>query len=72
MAGREVGSARKAEWDGGMLRRGMELTEWLSLSSQTAGGGPSVVERVRHRRVEHELWDGLGLGGIEGRGLIEE
>ena len=48
------------------------MAEWLSLSGQTAGGGPSVVELARQRLVEHEVWDGLGLGGIEGRSLIQE
>ena len=50
----------------------MEVAEWLSLSGQTAGGGPSGVELVRRRLVEDEVWDGLGLSGIEGRGLVEE
>ena len=48
------------------------MAEWLSLSGQTAGGGPSVVELARQRLVEHEVWDGLGLGGIEVRSLVEE
>ena len=44
---------------------------------ETAGGGPSGVELVRHRLVEHEVWYryptlvGLGLGGIEGGSLIQ-
>ena len=54
-------------WDG---RK--EVAEWLSSSGQTAGGGPSVVELVRQRLVEREVGYGLGLGEIEGRGLIEE
>ena len=55
------------------------MAEWLSSSGQTARSGPAVVELVWQRLVEHELWYGyptllvgLGLGGIEGRGLIEE
>ena len=72
MAGREVGSARKVEWDGGCSDGRKEVAEWLSLSGQTAGGGPSVVELVGQRLVEHEVRDGLRLGGIEGGGLIEE
>ena len=39
----------------------------LSLSGQTAGGGPSGVELVGQRRVEHEVRDGLSVGGIGGR-----
>ncbi len=31
-----------------------------------------MVELVGHRWVEDEFWYGLGLGGLEGRGLIEE
>jgi Protein of unknown function (DUF3179) len=34
--------------------------------------GPSVVEIGGQRRGEHEVWDRLGLGGLEGRALIEE
>ena len=50
----------------------MELAEWLSLSWRTAGGRPSGVELVGQRLIEHEVWDGLGLGGIEGRSLTQE
>ena len=54
----------------------VEVAEWLSLSGQTAGrtagGRRSGVELVGQRLIEHEVWDGLGLGGIEGRGLVEE
>jgi hypothetical protein len=32
----------------------------------------SVVELVGQRRVEHEVRYRLGLGGIEGRSLVEE
>ena len=45
----------------------IEWAEWLSLSGQRAGGGPLGVEVVGQRLVEHEVWDGLDLGGIEGR-----
>ena len=48
----------------------VEVAEWLSLSGQTAGG--AGVELVGRRLIEHELWDGLGLGGIEGRSLTQE
>ena len=48
------------------------MAEWLSLSGQTSGGGPSRVELVGQRLIEHEVWYGLGLGGIEGRSLIQE
>ena len=42
------------------------------LARETAGGGPSVVELVGQRLVEHEVWYRLGLGGIEGGRLIQE
>ena len=48
------------------------MAEWLSLSGRTAGGGPSVVELVRQRLVEHEVWYRLGVGGVEGGRLIQE
>ena len=50
----------------------IEVAEWLRLPGRTAGGSPSVVELVGQRRVEHEVWDPLGLGRLEGRGLVEE
>lgn len=34
--------------------------------------GASEVEVVGQGLVEVEIWDGLGLGGVEGRSLIEE
>jgi len=46
-----------------------EVAEWLSLAGEAS---PSVVEVVGQRRVEHEVRYGLGLGGIEGRGLVEQ
>ena len=48
------------------------MAEWLSLSGRTAGADVSVVELVGQRLIEHELWDWFGLGGIEGRSLVEE
>jgi len=36
------------------------------------GADVSVVELVGQGLVEHELWDWFGLGGIEGRSLVEE
>ncbi len=42
------------------------------LARETTGGGPSVVELVGQRLVEHEVWDWLGFGGIEGGSLVEE
>ena len=39
---------------------------------EDSGGRPSAVELVGQRLIEDEVWDGLGLGGIEGRGLVEE
>ena len=49
-------------------------------SERPGGGGcsdrldavGSVVEVGGQRRVEHEVWDRLGLGRVEGRGLVEE
>ncbi len=37
-----------------------------------ADSGASGVEVVGQGLVEVEVWDGLGLGGVEGRSLIEE
>ena len=48
------------------------MAKWLSLSGRTAGADVSVVELVGQRLIEHELWDWFGLGGIEGRSLVEE
>ena len=50
----------------------IEVAEWLRLPGRTAGGSPSVVELVGQRRVEHEVRYGLGLGGFEGRSLVEK
>ena len=46
-----------------------EVAEWLSLAGEAR---PSVVEVVGQRLIEHELWDWFGLGGLEGRSLVEE
>ena len=44
--------------------------------AEAVGGGSlgkaSVGEIVGQRRVEHEVRYGLGLGGLEGRSLVEE
>jgi hypothetical protein len=45
--------------------------EWPGVLRQTAGGR-SVVGVGGQGLVEYEHWDRLGLGGIEGRALIEE
>ena len=45
------------------------MAEWLSLSGEAS---PSVVELVGQRLIEQEFWDWFGLGGIEGRSLVEE
>ena len=50
----------------------VEVAEWLRLSGGVAWGKASVGELVGQRRVEHEVRDGFGLGGIEGRSLVEE
>ena len=71
-AARGMGEAGKVEWDGGMLRRADGGGRMAQLVWGTAGGGRSVVELVRQRLVEHEVWDGLGPGGIEGGSLILE
>ena len=57
---------------GGCSEGRKEVADSLSLSGQTAGGGPSGVELVGQRPVEHEVRDGLGVGRIEGRSLIEQ
>ncbi len=49
----------------------VEVAEWLRLWG-VAWGKASVGEIVGQRRVEHEGRDGLGLGGLEGRSLVEE
>ena len=57
---------------GGCSAGRMEVAEWLGFAGRQREGGPSVVELVRQRLVEHEVWDGLSLGRIEGRSLIQE
>ena len=61
-------------WNGrwGCSAGRVEVAKWLSLSGRTAGADVSVVELVGQRLIEHELWDWFGLGGIEGRSLVEE
>jgi len=61
------------QWDVGMFKRaegGGRMAQRVRTDS--GEGRPSVVELVGQRLVEHEVRYGLGLGGIEGRGLIEE
>ena len=48
----------------------MRAAGWPRVFRQQAGGR-SVVEVGGQRRVEDKVWDGLGLGKIEGRGLVE-
>ena len=48
------------------------MAEWLRLSGGVAWGKASVAEIVGRRLVEHEHGDWFGLGGIEGRSLVEE
>ena len=48
------------------------MAERLRLSGRAAGPAPSVVELVGQRLIEHEHGDWFGLGGIEGRSLVEE
>ena len=59
------------EWDAGMFRR----AERGGLKAQAARedrGADVSVELVGQRLVEHEVRDWFGLGGIEGRSLVEE
>ena len=67
VAARGMGEAGKVEWDAGMLSRadgGGRIAQLVR--SDNGGGRPSVVEFVRQRLVEYEVWYRLGLGGIEG------
>ncbi len=43
-----------------------------AVSGRAAGPAPSVVVLVGQGRVEHEVRDWFGLGGIEGWSLVEE
>ena len=68
-----VGGAREADWDVAMFRPGG--SRWPNGSGCPGGqrgAAPSVVEHVGQRLVEHEVRDWFGLGGIEGRSLVEE
>ena len=65
------------ERDAWMLRRadrGGRMAQPVREDGAGGGpwGGPSVVELVRQRLVEHEGWHGLDVGGIEGRSLVEQ
>ena len=73
VAARGVGDARKVVWDVGMFRRaGRGGRMAKPVLEDSVGGRPSVVELVGQRLVEHEVWDGLGRSGLEGRSLVEE
>ena len=72
VAARGVGEAQRVEWDVGMLRRAGRGGRMAQPAGEDSGGRRSVVEPVGQRLVEHEVWDGFGFGGIEGRGLVEE
>ena len=72
VAGRGVGEAQRVEWDVGCRDGRVEVAKWLRLSGRAAGPAPSVVVLVGHRLVEYEHGDWFGLGGIEGRSLVEE
>jgi hypothetical protein len=50
---------------------GSERPGGRGCSDRLEAGG-SVVEVGGQRRVQHKIWDGLGLGRIEGRDLVEE
>ena len=50
---------------------GSERPGGRGCSDRLEAGG-SVVEVGGQRLVEHKVWDRLGLGRIEGRGLVEE
>ena len=44
---------------------GARMAEW------DGGMFRSVIKHVGQRLVEHEVWRGLDVGGIEGRSLVE-
>ena len=66
VAERSVGDARKVEWDLGMFSQAGRGGQRAQPVREDSRGRPSVVELVGQRLVEHEFWDWLGLGGIEG------
>ena len=70
--GRGVGEAQRVEWDVVRSRRAGGGGRMAEAVRGAAWGKASVVELVGQRRVEHEVRYGLGLGGIEGRSLVEE
>ena len=72
VAAREVRGARMTQWDVGMFKRAEGGGRMAQPVLEDSGGRPSAVELVGQRLIEDEVWDGLGLGGIEGRGLVEE
>ena len=49
-----------------------EVAEWLSLPGRQRGADPQSSNSSGRDWFEHEVWDGLGLGGIEGGSLIQE
>ena len=79
MADRGESGARKGAWDLGMLRRAGEGGQMAQLV-QSDSGRRTVSRRTRQAATGRTRKaptrsvgrDGLGLGGIEGRGLIEE
>ena len=48
------------------------MAESAQLARETAGERTFRGRTVRQRLVEHEVWYGLGVGGIEGGSLIQE
>ena len=60
------------DWDAGMLGRAGRGGQMAQAVGE--GSGTSLFSRrpLGEGLVEHELWDWFGLGGIEGRSLVEE